>query len=737
MTDGREGPATSAEPLPNDVDTNLEYTTDLGEFEQTVRSEKSWSGPIVFWVGIGVSLIHLYLNTFGTISELWFSAIHFACFGFLCALVYPMIRTHTHRASVVVSVIDVIIALLVLVAVAGFFIGEDAFYQRGSNFALNDWIFSILAVLLCLELTRRTTGWIIPTMIVVALTYVSWWGRYVPGVFNFPGLTWETLLFRSFYGDEGMFGLIARISSTYVFMFILFGAFLVRSGAGDFIINLARVAAGRFTGGPGMVAVFGSCLFGSISGSAVANTVGTGVITIPLMRRAGYEPRFAAGVEAAASTGGQLMPPIMGAGAFVMSSYTQIPYLDIVAISFLPALMYFLSVAFWVRIEAKRTRIAGLVEEDSPTLGQVFKDGWHSLVPIIVLIGLLIWGYTPTYAAGFAILAVVVASWLSKKPMGPRAILEALATGPRNMISTAVLLVSVGLVVNVIGTTGIGNTFSLMIVNWAGGSLMVTIILVALASLVLGMGLPVTAAYIVLATLSAPALYELITRYELAVAFSNGQIPEMAKTVLMLAAPEKVAALGQPMSLAAAAALVDLIPADMTRTVIEQALSPAYLTAALLSAHMIIFWLSQDSNVTPPVCLAAFAAATIAKTPPMLTGLTAWKLAKGLYIIPLLFAYTPFLVGDLWESLAIFCFGTIGIYCLSGAWAGYLEGPLPIWVRPILAGIGLLLLWPNSLLWNVGGLAIFALFMALSIRAERRAARRRAAAAAAPATSDG
>jgi TRAP-type uncharacterized transport system fused permease subunit len=265
-----------------------------------------------------------------------------------------------------------------------------------------------------------------------------------------------------------------------------------------------------------------------------------------------------------------------------------------------------------------------------------------------------------------------------------------------------------------------------MIVNWAGGSLLVTIILVALASLVLGMGLPVTAAYIVLATLSAPALYELITRHELAVAFSNGQIPEMAKAVLMLAAPDKVAALGQPMSLAAAEALVAVIPAEMTRTVIDQALSPAYLTAALLSAHMIIFWLSQDSNVTPPVCLAAFAAAAIAKTPPMLTGFTAWKLAKGLYIVPLLFAYTPFLVGDPMQSLTIFVFGTIGLYCLSGAWAGFLEGPLPLWVRPILAGIGALLLWPNSLMWNIGGLVIFAAFMTLSIQAERRVARREA-----------
>jgi TRAP transporter 4TM/12TM fusion protein len=694
-------------------------SVDHGEYTTVVRGDTSWAGGFVFWGGVAVSLVHIYLNTFGTIGELRFSAIHFASFGALCALVYPLVVMRGAKAGRIVAGLDILVAIAVLAAASWLFIGEDAYYERGSTFIAWDWVFTSLAVILCLELTRRTTGLIIPVLILIALTYVGWWGRYVPGVFQFPGLTWETLLFRSYFGDEGMFGLIARISSTYVFMFILFGAFLVRSGAGEFIINLARVAAGRFTGGPGLVAVTGSCLFGSISGSAVANTVGTGVITIPLMRKAGYDARFAAGVEAAASTGGQLMPPIMGAGAFVMASYTQISYLEIVAVSFLPALMYFLSVAFWVRIEAKRNRISGLMEEDAPTLAQVLKDGWHSMVPILALVALLIVGYTPTYAAGIAILFVIVGSWLSKTPMGPRAIAEALALGARNMIPTAVLLVGVGIVVNVIGTTGIGNTFSLMIVNWAGGSLLVTIILVALASLVLGMGLPVTAAYIVLATLSAPALYELITRNELAVEFANGQMSEMAKAVLMLAAPEKVALLGKPMALSQAHQLVASLPADMTRTVIEQSLTPAYLTAALVSAHMIIFWLSQDSNVTPPVCLAAFAAAAIAKTPPMKTGLMAWKLAKGLYIVPLLFAYTPFLVGDLWQSLTIFVFGSIGIYCLSGAWAGFLEGPLPLWARPILAGIGVLLLWPNDLVWNIAGLVTFGVFMAISIRAER------------------
>ncbi len=546
-------------------------------------------------------------------------------------------------------------------------------------------------------------------LILIALSYVAWWGRHVTGVFQFPGLTLETVLFRSFFGGDGMFGTIARISSTYVFMFILFGAFLVRSGAGDFIIDLARCAAGRFIGGPGLVAVLGSALMGSISGSAVANTVSTGVITIPLMRRAGYAPRFAAGVEAAASTGGQLMPPVMGAGAFIMASYTQIPYLSIIAVAALPALLYFLSVAFWVRIEAKRLGIVSADGGAAPRFRAVLRQGGHSLLPIGVLVGLLIWGFTPTYAAGWSILAVVVASWLSPgNRMGPRAIVEALALGARNMVAVAVLLVAVGLIVNVIGTTGIGNTFSLMVNDWAGGSLLVSIVLVALASLVLGMGLPVTAAYIVLATLSAPALYVLIVEARLIEAFAAGTVPEAARALLTLAAPEAAAALGSPMSEDAAAALVALIPNAMRSLVVDQTLVPAVVTGALLSAHMIIFWLSQDSNVTPPVCLTAFAAAAIAKTPPMATGLTAWKIAKGIYVVPLLFAYTPFLSGSLPEVLVIFVSGVIGIYCLTAAIQGHAETALPWPLRGVLVVAGIVLLWPLAVVWKLAAGAIFA-----------------------------
>ncbi|MCP5365066.1 MAG: TRAP transporter fused permease subunit [Hyphomicrobiales bacterium] len=679
---------------------NQPVDTEIGETQAAVRGAGTVAGRVVFWVGVAVSLAHLYFNTFGTLPELWTSAIHFGAFGFLCALLFPIAQRGGLVAQKAFAVVDLALGLLAVACVAYLILNEQALYERGATFILSDWVFGLIGVVLAIEFARRTTGWLIPAIIVLTLLYLVWWGRLVGGVFNFPGLSVENVLFRMFYGTDGMFGTIARISSTYVFMFILFGAFLVRSGAGDFIIDLARTVAGRLVGGPGLVAVLGSGLMGSISGSAVANTVSTGIITIPLMKRAGFTSRFAAGVEAAASTGGQLMPPVMGAGAFIMSSYTEIPYLTIIAVAALPAVMYFLSVAFWVRIEAKRLGMEPSIDEDVPSIGQVLRRGGHSLIPIAVLIALLIYGYTPTYAAGFSILAAVAASWLSPNRMGPRAIVQALALGARNMVSVAVLLVAVGIIVNAVGTAGVGNTFSLMITDWAGGNLFVTIILVALASLVLGMGLPVTAAYIVLGTLSAPALSALIVDGHLIEAIASGQVPEAARTVFMLVSPESTAALNAPMSETDAARLAALIPPEMRGMVVGQTLDAAVLTTAVLSAHMIIFWLSQDSNVTPPVCLTAFAAAAIAKSPPMATGLMAWKIAKGLYIVPLLFAYTPFLSGDIVGAVVIFTFGTLGIYCLTAAVQGYAEWPLNWGFRIVFAGLGVVLLWPLSFLWH-------------------------------------
>jgi len=673
---------------------------------------------VIFIVGIGVSLLHLYFNIVTVLPSLWQNSLHYAGFVILCALFYPLggVRGKRTKAGLF---FDLVLGILAAGSAIYMISMEDAIYARGVRLNTGEWIAGTFLILSAIEFTRRTTGWIIPSLIIISLTYVGWWGDLIGGVFKFSGLTPETILFRSIYGDDGLFGNIARISSTFVFMFILFGAFLLRSGAGEFVINLARAVAGKFVGGPGLVAVFASGLTGTISGSAVANTASTGVITIPLMKRAGFEAKFAAGIEAAASTGGQLMPPIMGAGAFVMASYTQIPYTTIVLYSILPAVLYFATVAFFVRVEAKRTDI-GVVESESLKAGEVLKTGGVPfLLPVTCLIGLLVYGFTPTYAAGISILAVIVSSWLTPNKMGVQAIFDALALGARNMIMTAILLCSVGLVVNVIATAGIGNTFSLMITNWSGNNLLIAIFLIGLASLVLGMGLPVTAAYIVLATLSAPALYNLIVDLQIVDKLAAGALSDEAKAIFMLAAPDKMDLLQHAIPLAQAQELLASLPVELTGSLRDLALAPETALFSLLSAHMIIFWLSQDSNVTPPVCLAAFTGAAIAGTPPMATGLRSWKIAKGLYIVPLLFAYTPILGGSWAEIFTIFTFALLGLYAFTCSLQGHMENRLNLPERAALLVIAFFLLKPTTILVHSAAAGLLAGTFILNLRKKR------------------
>ncbi len=651
-------------------------------------------------LGVAISLLHLWFNVIVVLPTLWQNSLHFAGFAMMAALLYPL----KSGGGLPWRISDIVLGLTAAGSAVYMIAMEDAIYARGVSLSVTEWIVGVILILCALEFTRRVAGWFIPVLIIIALTYVGWWGRYVPGVFKFAGLTAETILFRSIYGDDALFGTIARISSTYVFMFILFGAFLLRSGAGEFVIDLARSVAGRFVGGPGLVAVMASGLMGTISGSAVANTASTGVITIPLMKKAGFPAKFAAGTEAAASTGGQLMPPIMGAGAFIMATYTQISYNTIVLVSILPAILYFAAVAFFVRIEAKRSFVTAVDDERISAVEVLKKGGVVFLAPIAVLIALLIYGFTPTYAAGISMVAVVVSSWFSENKMGPKAIIEAMALGAKNMVMTAILLCAVGLIVNVIATAGIGNTFSLMITQWAGHSMIIAILLVALASLVLGMGLPVTAAYIVLGTLSAPALHGLISDGMLVDALVNGQVSETAKAIFMLAAPEHLAELGQPMTHAAARAIIDAVPIDLISAVRESMLTPSVLMYGLLSAHLIVFWLSQDSNVTPPVALAAFTGAAIAGTKPMETGFQSWKIAKGLYIVPLLFAYTPFIGGEWHEVFGIFFFALFGMYAFAAGIEGYMESKLNLLFRLLTLAAAGAMLWPTTWLVHSAGL---------------------------------
>ena len=665
---------------------------------------------LCFAIAVG----HIYVAFDPIISELQRNAYHFAGFAFLAATYNPLVSGQVRSRGMLIF--DLTFGTLVAAAAIYLPMAETPIYDRGVNLIWLDWVAIALCVIGGIEFTRRMTGIVIPVLVILSLTYVGLWGSWISGVFSFPGLSWETIAFRSVYGDDAMFGTIARISSTYVFLFIIFGAFLLRSGAGEFVINLARAVAGRMVGGPGIVAVIASGLTGTISGSAVANTASTGVITIPLMKKAGFKAKFAGGVEAASSTGGQLMPPIMGAGAFVMSTFTQISYEKIVAVAALPALLYFLSVAFFVRIEARRLNLQPM-PSDGETLGSAFRKGGASFViPIAGLITMLVMGFTPTYAAVFGILAVVASSWLTQNPMGPKAVFEALVMGSKSMMMTAVLLCTVGVVVNVISTAGVGNTFSLMIAQWAGGNLLIAILLIALASLVLGMGLPVTAAYIVLATLSAPALAGMISDRVVIDALIAGTLSDPARAVLMLGAPEHMAALAAPMSAADAAAIIGGLPLEVAAPLRDLVVPPEAAVTAILTAHMIIFWLSQDSNVTPPVALASFTAAAIAKAPAMATGIASWKLAKGLYIVPIIMAYSPFLSGDWLVALEIFFFSVFGIYALAAAIQGCMERPIGWIERAIIGAAGVACLWPGDVLIDIAGAVAVVVFLVFNLR---------------------
>ena len=659
---------------------------------------------ILAWAAFFFALFHVYVNLFATISELWFAAIHFGGFAALCALNFhrgtDLKISHSRLRTIGSAAASYLLVGLAIAVPVYLMLYETALYEREADYIPSDYVFSIIAILLAIEFTRRTTGWFMPVLVVVSLSYMLFLGKYIPGVFSFPGLSVETVLYRSYFSSEGMFGLVANISSSYVFMFILFGSFLLRSGAGDFIVKLAQCVAGRFTGGAGMVAVAGSGLMGSVSGSAVANTVSIGVITIPMMNRSGFSPRFSAGVVAAASTGGPLMPPIMGAGAFVIASYTQIPYLTIIAASALPALLYFLTVAYFVRIEAKRLGIKPDTAEDAIPISQVLKDGWPFIIPLMVLVGLLVVGYTPILAASYSILAVIATSWLSSTPMNAKACFEAVNDAVRTMVPTALLLVAVGIIINVVNTTGIGNSFSLMIVEWAQGNLVITLVLIALASLILGMGLPVTASYIVLATLAAPILFDLISQSQLLdaieVSLQAGTLPANIQAILNLFGGDPIIALRE-------------MPLEMKQLIRKDMLDPTLLTGMMLSAHLIIFWLSQDSNVTPPVCLAAFAAAGVAGTRPMATGLTSWKLSKGLYLVPLLFAYSPLITGDWLERFQEFFWACLGLYALAGLLHWHLDRPLTPVGALLLAASAILLTWaPFPIIYHIIGALLLA-----------------------------
>ena len=656
---------------------------------------------LVMVFAIAFGLWHIATNLFLNEPGQWQNAIHFAGFAFLASVIYsPFTKTQESLRAIR---IDLVYGALIAAAALWVAANESALYERtlavtgqSWQFSWLDWCAGGLLVIAAIDLSRRVSGWVIPSLIVLSLCYILFLGTHFDGVFRSASLPLDDVLFRTLYNDEGLFGILASISSTNITLFMIFGGFLVASGASDFVIEVSKFIAGRIRGGAAFVAVLSSALTGTISGSAVANTASTGIITIPLMKSNGFRPQFAAGVEASASTGGQLMPPIMGAGAFVMASYTAIPYSTIVTVSIVPAILYFLSVAFIVRIEAVKYSV-GDDQNVSVDKGKLISGGLTFLLPLGVMIWLLMSGVTPSYAASWAIAVLIVVSWLTFAVarvikwdnfdpvfMGWQRIADAFLLGIKASILTGILLVAIGIINNAIVTSGVGNGFSLMIAQWSQGSFVIAIGLIAIASLVLGMGLPVTAAYIILAILTAPALAGILADSIIVEALMAGISDPAKSAFFLLVDSPHVAKIATGMSKEDALSLMSAMPFEMAITVRPLLVDPATQMNFLLIAHLIIFWLSQDSNVTPPICLAAFAAAGIAGSKPMATGFQSWKIAKGLYIVPLMFAYTPLISGQWYEIIQIGFFALFGIYAVNALIQYHAEGPLNLLMLPVL-----------------------------------------------------
>lgn len=594
------------------------------------------------------AMVHLFYLTIGTIGTFEFRLLHYVGATLIIyLLVLKELRSKTYKLLVW--------GVILLTLGSGLYLATEfeSMLWRVSNPTTLDYVLAIITFVIVLDITRRTIGWALP-LITLAFVLYALLGKYIPGQFGHAGFTLERIMVTNYVTMEGMFGTPLGIMARLIFVFILFGVALEISGAGNYFLNLAKSIAGHLAGGPAKMAVLGSGLFGSMSGSAVANTVATGSLTIPLMKRTGYQPHVAAAIEAAASTGGQMVPPIMGAAAFLISEYTGTPYIHLVVASILPMLIYYGGIYAFVHIEAKKQGIGGLPKEEVPPFWKTFKEGVYYFIPLIVIVTMFALKYSVALAAsaGTGILFLIM---LIKNRGNFNSILDALDEGTRSAVKVSAASICAGVVVGIVGLTGVGLKFSSLMLGLADGKLFLAILLVGLASFILGMGLPVVAAYIILIVVAGTGLEEL----------------------------------GVP----------------------------------LLVAHLMVFWFSQLSNITPPVALAAFAGAGIAGADPMKSGVYACKIALGLPIIPILFAYRPLLVGiegTTWLTALIHSIIVLlGIIAITGFFQNYLLRKCIAWERitVLLAGLGLL--WPNFIL-NALGLLMLLIICFIQFKANKQ-----------------
>ena len=456
-----------------------------------------------------MSLYHLYAAAFGAPEAMMHRSIHL---GFTLILVFLVTLTSESEKRKTKFYSDVVLLILTLLSLGYIFLNYEYIvtrYPYVDSLTPWDFVMGTVLTLILLEASRRLIGWALPVTAVVFLLYALF-GQYLPGLMRHTGFSVDTIIDQLYLTTEGIFGIPLGVSATYVILFIIFGAFLEQSGTGQFFMDFATGLVGGSKGGPGKISCISSSLFGTISGSAVANVMVDGWLTIPLMKRTGFKDEFAAAVEATASTGGQIMPPVMGAAAFVIAEFTGIPYIDICKHALIPALLYYLALFMAIHFEATKTGLLGIPKEERPKLGSVIVAKGHLFLPLAVIIYFMLAGYTPMYACIYATLSVVLIALLKKETrMGLMKTLQALEFGAKNTLPVAAACACAGIVVGMINLTGLGLKFTSLILLIAGDSLAPALIFTMIAGIILGMGLPTTAAYIVQAALLIPALIKL------------------------------------------------------------------------------------------------------------------------------------------------------------------------------------------------------------------------------------
>jgi TRAP transporter 4TM/12TM fusion protein len=627
---------------------------------------------------VALSAFHYYTAGFGILTEHWHKAIHLAGVLGLIFLMFPGGRLSLGPKLGGVPAVDWLLAGAVVAATIYLPVIFDDLTFRIGNPNGTDVLMGTIMVVLTLEATRRSMGWVLPGIVVVFILYALY-GNHLSGVLAHPGADWAGFVNHVYLTQEGIFGIPAKVVATFVFHFVLFGVIATRMGLGQFFIDIAAVIAGRYPGGPAKVAVLSSAMFGTISGSSIANTVTTGSLTIPAMKKVGYKPHFAGAVEAAASAGGQITPPIMGAAAFVMIEFLEIPLTTLLVAAAVPAAMHFWGVFVQVHFEAKRLGLKGMPESELPKLWPTIRDGWPTVIPLVLLVWVIVDGYTPYLAAFAGITACIIVGFLNpRNRLTLRDLWDAFDMGARYALAVGAAAAAVGMVVGVVTLTGAGFRIGFIVTQaagqtamffqpvidilpagWAsiqGLTLFLTLVFVALVCIAMGCGIPTTALYIVLAAIAAPAVVQL-------------GVPPLA-------------------------------------------------------AHLFILYYGILADLTPPVCVAAYAAAGIAGSNPFRTGLTAFRLGAAKATVPFVFAYAPvmlIMVPDF--TLGSFLFVTVtcavGVLVLGIGLTGYAFTHMGLGSQLGLVLAALLMISPNGPLTAVGAV-IAAPILAFNLLRSRR-----------------